>query len=237
MTEGELLALPFLFEFWALEHQLPPDGDWRSWVIMGGRGAGKTRAGSEWVRAMVEGPRPLDRGRAKRVALVGETMDQVREVMVFGESGILACSPPDRRPSWSATRRCLTWPNGAEAMAYSAHDPEGLRGPQFDAAWVDELVTYLDGNRRLFDDAVNAIPGLKSMNLEATYLAWVDFAGTGMPMAAVVKRVQTDACIAVNHGPTFGKGGDSFLRFNIATPRARVEEACGRLKAAFKDLQ
>lgn len=141
-TEGELLALPFLFEFWAMPHQLPPKGSWRNWVIMGGRGAGKTRAGSEWVRSMVEGARPLDEGRAKRVALVGETYDQVREVMIFGDSGIMACSPPDRRPSWSATRKCLTWPNGAQAMAFSAHDPEGLRGPQFDAAWVDELAKW-----------------------------------------------------------------------------------------------
>ncbi len=115
-------------------------------------------------------------------------------------------------------------------MATAAYSPEG-------AAWVDELVTYLDGNRRLFDDAVNAIPGLASMNLEATYLAWVDFSGTGMARDEFTRRVQQDAQIAVNHGPTFGKGGDSFLRFNIATPRARVEEACNRLKEAFKDLQ
>ncbi|NOD62984.1 MULTISPECIES: glycoside hydrolase TIM-barrel-like domain-containing protein [unclassified Ruegeria] len=137
--EGGLCALPFLFEFWALPHQLPPEGDWRSWVIMGGRGAGKTRAGAEWVRSMVEGAKPLDRGEASRVALVGETFDQVRDVMIFGDSGILQCSPPDRRPTWKASERKLIWPNGAEAQAFSAHDPEGLRGPQFDAAWVDEL--------------------------------------------------------------------------------------------------
>ena len=63
--EGGLCALPFLFEFWALPHQLPPEGDWRSWVIMGGRGAGKTRAGAEWVRSMVEGAKPLDRGSSQ----------------------------------------------------------------------------------------------------------------------------------------------------------------------------
>lgn len=136
------MALPFLFEFWALEHQLPPEGDWRSWVIMGGRGAGKTRAGAEWVRAMVEGPKPRDPGRARRVALVGETIDQVREVMVFGESGILACSPPDRKPRWEATRKRLIWDNGATAQVFSAHDPESLRGPQFDAAWCDELAKW-----------------------------------------------------------------------------------------------
>ncbi len=135
---GALLALPFIFEFWAMEHQLPPEGNWRNWVVMGGRGAGKTRAGAEWVRAQVEGSKPLDAGRAKRVALVGETEAQVREVMIFGESGILACSPPDRRPEWRATRKLLEWPTGAIAQVFSAHEPEGLRGPQFDAAWVDE---------------------------------------------------------------------------------------------------
>nr|WP_235915826.1 terminase family protein [Thalassovita mangrovi] len=136
------MALPYLFEFWALDHQLPPEGDWRNLVIMGGRGAGKTRAGAEWVRSMVEGARPGDPGRAKRVAIVGETIDQAREVMVFGESGILACSPPDRRPDWVAGRRMLSWPNGATAQIFSAHDPESLRGPQFDAAWVDELAKW-----------------------------------------------------------------------------------------------
>ena len=145
LSEAEVAALPWLFDFWALPHQLPPSGDWRSWVIMGGRGAGKTRAGAEWVRSRVEGNRPRDPGACSRIALVGETFDQVREVMIFGESGILACSPPDRRPEWSATRRRLTWPNGAEAAAFSAHDFEGLRGPQFDGAWVDELAKWKNG--------------------------------------------------------------------------------------------
>ncbi|MDR0808967.1 MAG: terminase family protein [Gemmobacter sp.] len=142
LSSEALLALPWLFEFWALPHQLPPDGAWKTWVIMGGRGAGKTRAGAEWVRAQVEGARPGDAGRAARVALVGETIDQAREVMVFGESGILACSPPDRRPVWEAGRRRLVWPNGAVAHVFSAHEPESLRGPQFDAAWVDELAKW-----------------------------------------------------------------------------------------------
>ncbi len=125
-----------------MDHQLPPEGDWRAWVIMGGRGAGKTRAGAEWVRSQVEGARPLDQGPCRRIALVGETIDQVREVMIFGESGILACCPPDRRPVWQATRKRLIWPNGATAQAFSAHDPESLRGPQFDGAWVDEMAKW-----------------------------------------------------------------------------------------------
>ncbi len=142
LSENALMALPWLFEFWALPHQLPPEGDWKSWVIMGGRGAGKTRAGSEWVRRMVEGSSAAAPGLCQRVALVGETFDQAREVMVFGESGILACSPPDRRPVWEAGRRRLVWANGATATVYSAHEPEALRGPQFDAAWADELAKW-----------------------------------------------------------------------------------------------
>ena len=115
-------------------------------------------------------------------------------------------------------------------MATAAYSPQG-------AAWVDELVTYLDSNRKVFDATINAIPGLKSMPLESTYLAWVDFKDTGMKQSEVTSRIERTAKIAANHGSTFGKGGDTFMRFNIATPRARVEEACERLRDAFKDLQ
>ena len=115
-------------------------------------------------------------------------------------------------------------------MASAAYSPAG-------AAWVDALTTYLDGNRQAFDDGVNAIPGLKSMALEATYLGWVDFSGTGMSRDEFTARVEKDARIAANYGPTFGSGGESFLRFNFATPRARVLEAVSRLQSAFGDLQ
>ena len=142
LSDAHLAALPYLFDFWAMPHQVPPPGDWRSWVILGGRGAGKTRAGAEWVRSMVEGATPHAPGRARRLALIGETMDQAREVMVFGDSGILAVCPPDRRPEWIAGRKLLVWPNGAQAQVFSAFDPESLRGPQFDAAWADELAKW-----------------------------------------------------------------------------------------------
>lgn len=142
LNVNALAALPWLFEFWALPHQLPPEGDWTTWVVLGGRGAGKTRAGAEWVRSMVEGATPEAPGQAKRVALVGETYDQALAVMVKGESGLIACSPPDRVPRWIAGERKLVWPNGAEARLYSAHDPEALRGPQFDLAWADELAKW-----------------------------------------------------------------------------------------------
>jgi cysteine-S-conjugate beta-lyase len=115
-------------------------------------------------------------------------------------------------------------------MATAAYSPEG-------AVWVDALCTYLDGNRRVFDAGINAIPGLRSMPLQATYLAWVDFAGTGMGAAEFTARVEKGAKIAANHGGSFGLGGDSFLRFNLATPRAVVEDAVQRLQKAFSDLQ
>jgi len=145
LDRKSLCALPYLFHIWALDHQRPPPGNWRAWVILGGRGAGKTRAGAEWVRSLAEGPCSYDPGTARRIALVAETYDQVRDVMVHGDSGILACSPPDRRPKWKASERKLIWPNGAEAQAFSAHDSEALRGPQFDAAWADELAKWKKG--------------------------------------------------------------------------------------------
>lgn len=104
-------------------------------------------------------------------------------------------------------------------------------------AWVDALTDYIAGNARIFDAGIASIPGLRSMKLEATYLAWVDCSGTGMDQAEITRRVEQQARIAVNHGPSFGTGGADFLRFNLATPRARVTEAVTRLRTAFADLQ
>ena len=115
-------------------------------------------------------------------------------------------------------------------MATTAYSSEG-------AKWLDELIKYIDGNRNLFDRAIDAIPGLKSMPLEGTYLAWVDFSGTGMEEKEFIHRVQEKANIAVNHGSTFGAGGENFLRFNLATPRTMIIEATKRLEEAFSDLQ
>lgn len=139
---------------------------------------------------------------------------------------------PDLRATFGARMAALGMsPNSfGIAMATAAYSPEG-------ATWVDRLMVYLDGNRQVFDAGVTAIPGLRSMPLEATYLSWVDFSGTGMTAEEFTRRVEGDARIATNHGPTFGAGGECYLRFNIATPRARVEEAVDRLARAFADLQ
>lgn len=143
LSPRTVLALPHLWPVWARpDTQLPPSGDWLTWLVMGGRGSGKTRAGAEWVRAQVEGSTPLAPGPRNRIALVAETADQARDVMVLGESGLVACTPRDRRPVFHVSRRHLEWPNGAQAWLYSAADPESLRGPQFDGAWCDELAKW-----------------------------------------------------------------------------------------------
>ena len=115
-------------------------------------------------------------------------------------------------------------------FATAAYSPEG-------AAWVDALTAYLDGNRKVFDAGINAIPGLTSMPLQATYLSWVGFEGTGMSPEEFQQRVYKTAKIAANQGPAFGKGGDSFLRFNIGMPRAQISDAVERMAQAFSDLQ
>ena len=127
------------WEFWARDDQLPPDGDWLTWLLLGGRGAGKTRAGAEWVHGLAMGIEPFATQATGPIALVGETFADVREVMIEGVSGLLANHPRRHRPNWQPTRRRVEWPNGAVAHAFSSEDPEGLRGPQFAAAWGDEV--------------------------------------------------------------------------------------------------
>ncbi len=121
---------------------------------------------------------------------------------------------------------------GIKANSFGLFLTEAVYSPD-GAAWVDALVNYLDGNRRLFDERVNAIPGIRSMPLEATYLAWVDFRETGLTDSEVLMRIEQHAEIAVNRGATFGSGGEGFARFNLATPRSRIEQAVTRLEEAF----
>jgi len=136
LTDREAAALLYDWTFWARPKQLPPDGGWRVWLILAGRGFGKTRTGAEWVRALAES------GRVRRIALVAETAADARDVMIEGESGLLACCPSWARPRYEPSRRRVTWPNGAVANSFSADDPDQLRGPQFDAAWADEIAKW-----------------------------------------------------------------------------------------------
>ena len=142
LDRASLDMLAHDWTLWARDDQLPPEGGWTLWLVLGGRGAGKTRAGAEWVRAMATGRAPFAAAPAGRIALVGETLADVREVMIEGVSGLIAIHPKGERPEWQPSRRRLTWPNGAVAQVFSAEDPEGLRGPQFDAAWADEIAKW-----------------------------------------------------------------------------------------------
>ena len=126
LTCWEMLARPA---------QLPPDGDWRIWMIMAGRGCGKTRAGAQWVVELAETP-------GLRIALVGPTEDEVRSVMIEGASGILASAPADERPAWEPSLGRLSWANGTRAFVHSGANPEALRGPEHDHAWCDELAKW-----------------------------------------------------------------------------------------------
>lgn len=118
------------------------DGAWKTWLAMAGRGFGKTRLGAEWIREIACGETPEAPGSATRIALIGETARDVRKVMVEGDSGILAVHPPAFRPEWQPSTRTLMWPNGCIAATYNATEPDELRGPQFDAAWCDELAKW-----------------------------------------------------------------------------------------------
>lgn len=145
---SEALAL-FLTDWhlFARDDQFPPEtarsgGEWSTWLVLGGRGAGKTRTGAEWVRGLALGDPAFTARPIGWIAIVGETMQDLREVMIEGVSGLRAIHPYAERPVWHATRRRLEWPNGAIAQGFSAEDPESLRGPQFEAAWCDELAKW-----------------------------------------------------------------------------------------------
>jgi len=136
LTARQQYQLLYDWQIWARKKQLPPEGDWHVWLLLAGRGFGKTRAGAEWIRM-----RAMQDGQA-RIGLVGETWDDVRAVMVEGTSGILAVSPSEQRPSWLPSRRRLEWPSGAVAHLYAADRPDQLRGPEFDTVWADELAKW-----------------------------------------------------------------------------------------------
>jgi phage terminase large subunit-like protein len=194
LTQRQLEELNFDWQIWARDTQLPPlvtaAGDaWRTWLYLGGRGAGKTRAGAEWVRSQALS---LDHRRPKRLALLGPTIQHVRAVMIEGVSGLLAIHPHHERPTFEASKNQLTWPNGSIAQMFAADEFETLRGPQFHAAWCDELCRWkkpqaawdmLQLTLRLGDNPCSVI--------------------TTTPKAsALLKKLVTDATVAVTHDTT-----------------------------------
>lgn len=142
LSAAEIESLADDWALWARPDQTPPEGDWTTWLVMGGRGAGKTRAGAEWIKAAALGRPPFFDRPVGRIALVGETHLDVRAVMVEGVSGLLSLHRAEDRPVWRRTQRRLEWPNGAIAEGFSSEDPEALRGPQFALAWADEVAKW-----------------------------------------------------------------------------------------------
>ncbi|WP_099826666.1 MalY/PatB family protein [Oceaniglobus indicus] len=172
----------------------------------------------------------VDAGIADRLVMMTATTKTFN--IAGSHIGNVIIADPKLRAAFAARMAAL----GLSPNSFGLHMVEAAYSPD-GARWVDEMCAYVDGNRRIFDAALNAIPGVRSMPLEGTYLSWVDFNGTGMTADEIDARVAGRARIAANAGPTFGAGGDGFLRFNIATPRARVQEAAERMCDAFADLQ
>lgn len=139
LSGNKCMALLTDWAWWRRADQQPPAGDWHVWMLLAGRGFGKTRTGAEWVRAFAEAT------PGARIALVAASLHEARQVMVEGESGLLAIAPDAQRPDYESSLRRLTWPNGAVATLYSAAEPDSLRGPEHEAAWCDEIAKWPQG--------------------------------------------------------------------------------------------
>ena len=136
LPPADLAALEYEWSVWARPDQMPPAGDWRTWLLLGGRGSGKTRSSVEWVRSQIE------TGRRVQVGIVGPTADAVRRIQIEGPSGLLAVCPRWDRPTYEPSTRRVTWESGAVCHLFSAEEPDRLRGPNLDSAWADEITSW-----------------------------------------------------------------------------------------------
>lgn len=197
LTEQEHRELRYHWWLWARRDQLPPAGDWSAWLICAGRGFGKTRAGAEWVREIAK------REPEARIALVGASLAEARAVMVEGESGILACSPPHRCPVFEPSLRRLTWANGAQATLYSAAEPESLRGPQHSHAWCDEIAKWDMAGERATRTWDNLLLGLRLGDLPRVLATT-----TPRPVPLMLRLLEEEAkgAVAVARGTTHDNG-------------------------------
>lgn len=222
MSPEALARLKYNWEFWARPNQLQPEGNWTTWLILAGRGFGKTRVGAETIRSWVCGDTPLSPGRCSRIALVAETAADARDVMVLGESGLLACHPKDFRPEWSPTNRCVTWPNGAKAWTYNATEPDQLRGPQHDGAWTDELAKFQYAQETWDQLQFGLRLGEHPRQLVTT---------TPRPIPVVRKLINDPDCI-VTRGRTYDNAS------NLAAPFLKqIEERYGGTRLGRQELE
>lgn len=222
LSPAQKAELRWHWPFWARPNQLEPEGDWNTWLILAGRGFGKTRIGAETIRSWVCGPTPLAPGKCSRIALVGETAPDARDVMVLGESGLAAVHPKDFRPTYHPSKRLVVWPNGAQAWLYNAVEPDQLRGPQHDAAWCDELAKF-----RYMQETWDQLQfGLR---LGEHPRAIVTTTPRPLPL---IKKLLHDPTVHVTRGSTF----DNAL--NLASPFLRaIEDAYAGTRLGRQELE
>jgi len=223
LSDAQLAAVLGHWPLWARADQLPPEATedgapWRVWLYMGGRGAGKTRAGAEWVRARALGLAPLGVVAARRIALVGETINDVRRVMIEGVSGLLSVHGAGERPRFEPSKGQLTWPSGAIAQVFSAEDPDGLRGPQFDAAWCDEVAKWRHP-QRTWDMLQFALRLGVQPQLVATTTPWA------IPL---IKKLLADAGTVVTRAATADNADNLAPSFVDEMTRRYAGSALGR---------
>jgi len=211
-------ALNWHWPFWARPEQLAPAGDWLTWVILAGRGFGKTRAGAEWVRGEVSGTTPLGKGKAHRVALIAETAADARDVLVEGDSGLLGIHPKDFRPVYEPSKRRLTWPNGASATLFNATEPDQLRGPQHDLAWCDELAKWRYAQETWDMLQFGLRLGTKPRQLITT---------TPRPIQ-LLKKIMADPSTVITRGSTYDNANNLAASFLDAIKRKYEGTRLGR---------
>ncbi|MXP15029.1 ATP-binding protein [Altererythrobacter confluentis] len=219
LSPSEAEELRFHWRLWARAEQLPPPGDWQTWLVCAGRGFGKTRAGSEWVRLQAK------RNPDARIALVGSSISEVRAVMVEGESGILATSPPRRMPVFEPSLKRISWPNGAQAQLYSAAEPEGLRGPQHSHAWCDEIAKWDIAGGRGIRSWDNLMMGLR---LGETPQVMATTTPRAVPLMRRLLDEAADGGVKITRGSTYDNAANLPERFVKEIRRAYGSTALGR---------
>ncbi len=202
---------------WARRAQLAPPGEWRTWLIMAGRGFGKTRAGAEWVRQVAEADPQA------RIALIAANLTEARAILVDGDSGLRRIAPPHRRPRFESTLRRLTWPNGAQATLYSALEPEALRGPQHSHAWCDELAKWDNAGGRAMATWDNLLMGLR-LGTDPRVVATT----TPRDMPLLRRLLAEPDGLAVTRGSTFDNAANLPPRFLQMMRGAFGESVLGR---------
>jgi phage terminase large subunit-like protein len=169
MSENEAYLAMHRWDLWARPDQMAPSGEhWHTWLLLAGRGFGKTLAAMQFIRSMVCGDTPLSKGNASRVAIIGDTAADVRDILILGDSGLLRIHPSHFRPEWQPSKRRLVWPNGAYGLTFSAQDPDQLRGPQFDCAACDELAKWQYAEETMSNLAFGLRLGAKPRKVIAT---------------------------------------------------------------------